>query len=192
MGIDEKYGRVTFESGSIGEDEPVMVFRAQGALLPEVISFYAQRCREEGSPDRHLEWLRRAFDTVQAWQEGHPTKTPDTDLQANPDLARRIEDTATVASVTVEQDIDRPRWMVDVEEKAEHYAARWGVAPIEVKEALHDIFSILVLYGLGPYQETHCEKQIDKLAKVLMEEFGGPTRDEGAVDMAIRLLRSRD
>ena len=36
-----------------------------------------------------------------------------------------------------------------------------------------------------------CAAQIDKLAKVLIEEFGGPTENEGAVDMAIRLLRAR-
>lgn len=100
MGIDEKYGRITVESGSIGADEPVMLFRAQDALLPEVISFYAQRCREEGSPDRHLEWLGRMFDRVQAWQEGHPTKIPssdgsEADLHARPDLAGRIEDAET-------------------------------------------------------------------------------------------------
>ena len=29
MGIDAKYGRVTTERGDIGEDEPVVVFRAQ-------------------------------------------------------------------------------------------------------------------------------------------------------------------
>jgi hypothetical protein len=34
-------------------------------------------------------------------------------------------------------------------------------------------------------------EQIAELAKVLMEEFGGPTRSEGAVDMAIRLLREQ-
>ena len=33
------------------------------------------------------------------------------------------------------------------------------------------------------------ESQIDKLAKVLLEEFGGPTENESAAEMAIRLLR---
>lgn len=33
--------------------------------------------------------------------------------------------------------------------------------------------------------------QIADLAEVLMQEFGGPTRDEGAVEMAIRVLREQ-
>ncbi len=33
--------------------------------------------------------------------------------------------------------------------------------------------------------------QLDKLATVLLDEFGGPTQSEGAVDMAIRVLREQ-
>jgi hypothetical protein len=88
-----------------------------------------------------------------------------------------------------ERNTDRPAWMADVEEKAEFYADAWGLKPGQVKVALHDIFSMLFLHGAGPYEEVHCSKQIGELAKVLMDEFGGPTRDEGAIDMAIRLLR---
>lgn len=32
-------------------------------------------------------------------------------------------------------------------------------------------------------------QQVTRLATVLIEEFGGPTQSEGAIDMAIRLLR---
>ena len=32
------------------------------------------------------------------------------------------------------------------------------------------------------------EKQIDLLAQYLMENFGGPTKSEGAIEMAVRLL----
>lgn len=32
-------------------------------------------------------------------------------------------------------------------------------------------------------------RQTQILAKILMDEFGGPTHDEGAIDMAIRVLR---
>lgn len=41
-------------------------------------------------------------------------------------------------------------------------------------------------------QSRECEElrgQIDKLAKMLVEEFGGPTCDESACEMAVRLLR---
>lgn len=34
-------------------------------------------------------------------------------------------------------------------------------------------------------------KQIDALAGVLLDEFGGPTQDEGACEMAVRLLRTQ-
>lgn len=36
MAVDRKYGRVTLERGTIGEDEPVVVFRAQDKMLPEL------------------------------------------------------------------------------------------------------------------------------------------------------------
>jgi len=35
------------------------------------------------------------------------------------------------------------------------------------------------------------EEQIESLAKVLLQEFGGPSKDEGACEMAIRLLREQ-
>jgi hypothetical protein len=38
MAVDKKYGRVTLENGSIGEDEPVVVFRAQDVVLPRLLS----------------------------------------------------------------------------------------------------------------------------------------------------------
>lgn len=37
----------------------------------------------------------------------------------------------------------------------------------------------------------HLREEIARLAKVLLEEFGGPTQSESAVDAAIRLLRER-
>jgi hypothetical protein len=34
VAVDRKYGRVTTERGTIGEDEPVIVFRAQSSSWP--------------------------------------------------------------------------------------------------------------------------------------------------------------
>lgn len=80
MPYDIKYGQVTLEhQRNIGDDEPVIVFRAQDALLPEVLVFYAQRCREEGSPDRHVEKIGVALEVITAWQENHYTKIPTSD-----------------------------------------------------------------------------------------------------------------
>ena len=35
-----------------------------------------------------------------------------------------------------------------------------------------------------------CDQMIDKLAKVILDEFGGPLLDEDAVDASIRVMRS--
>jgi|SaaInlStandDraft_4_1057021.scaffolds.fasta_scaffold414110_1 hypothetical protein len=34
------------------------------------------------------------------------------------------------------------------------------------------------------------KEQVDILAKFLMDEFGGPQENEGAIEMAIRLLKA--
>ena len=79
MAIDNKYGRVTTERGTIGENEPVVVFRAQDALLPDVLHFYEIACRLSGSPTRHLELIRKTRRQVLQWQEDYPTKIPSSD-----------------------------------------------------------------------------------------------------------------
>jgi len=76
MAIDTKYGRVTLEHGDIGEDEPVVVFRAQDRLLPAVLDAYYAACLGAGSPVGHLERLRDTHRMIEAWQSRHPTKTP--------------------------------------------------------------------------------------------------------------------
>jgi len=76
MAIDTKYGRVTLEHGDIGDDEPVVVFRAQDRTLPALLIEYRERCLEAGSPVEHLDALEATRDRVEAWQADHPTKTP--------------------------------------------------------------------------------------------------------------------
>jgi hypothetical protein len=76
MPIDRKYGRVTVERGDIGEDEPVVVFRAQDVTLPDVIDDAARRAVEAGSPQAHLDGLLAAKAKVEDWQAGHYTKIP--------------------------------------------------------------------------------------------------------------------
>jgi len=72
MGIDAKYGKITAQFGSIGEDEPVVLFRAADKLLPKVMAYYHMLCMKEGSPRRHLDIIVRSFDLVKAWQAAHP------------------------------------------------------------------------------------------------------------------------
>lgn len=76
MAVDCKYGKVTLEKGTIGEDEPVMVFRAQDELLPQVIEFYLQLCAKVGSPDNHLDKVLDAKEFIQDWQFKNPHKVP--------------------------------------------------------------------------------------------------------------------
>lgn len=79
MAIDSKYGRVTVERGTIGADEPVVVFRAQDRLLSELLEHYAELCQEAGSPARHLAGIAAARVRVAEWQADHVTQIPRSD-----------------------------------------------------------------------------------------------------------------
>jgi hypothetical protein len=76
MAIDNKYGRVQLERGTIGEDEPVVVFRAQDRTLPWLLKVYRARCAEIGSPDRHLARIDDAAKRIAAWQGENFTQVP--------------------------------------------------------------------------------------------------------------------
>lgn len=76
MGVDGKYGRVTTEFGDIGDDEPVVVFRAKDALLPEVLAIYGALCTLHGSPDRHVELVRDSKARVERWQAANTAQVP--------------------------------------------------------------------------------------------------------------------
>jgi hypothetical protein len=76
MADDLKYGRVTLERGDIGEDEPVVVFRAQDKLVPFLLRFYRQLCMDHGSPERHLGGIEAAREQVETWQRDHYTQVP--------------------------------------------------------------------------------------------------------------------
>lgn len=76
MGIDGKYGRVTTEFGTIGEDEPVVVFRAQDKLLPKLLKIYKILCELAGSPQHHLDLIHESAMTIKEWQSSHHTQIP--------------------------------------------------------------------------------------------------------------------
>jgi hypothetical protein len=79
MAHDLKYGKVTTERGDIGENEPVIVFRAQDVLLPKLLAYYHLFCLRAGSPRRHLDLILDSRETVEAWQEVHHTQIPRSD-----------------------------------------------------------------------------------------------------------------
>jgi hypothetical protein len=77
MPIDPKYERVTLErQRNIGDDEPVIVFRAQDRLLPKLLKVYRYFCELAGSPENHLLAVDDAARRIKAWQAENPTKTP--------------------------------------------------------------------------------------------------------------------
>lgn len=79
MAVDGKYGRVTLEHSTIGEDEPVVVFRAQDRLLPKVLKVYRIMCELAGSPAHHLELIDQTAARVKAWQAENHTQIPRSD-----------------------------------------------------------------------------------------------------------------
>lgn len=76
MGFDGKYGRVTTEFGDIPDSEPVLVFRAQDKLLPDVLLRYYDLAISAGSPLKHLELIEDSRERVLAWQRENFTKVP--------------------------------------------------------------------------------------------------------------------
>lgn len=70
------------ERGTIGEDEPVVVFRAQDVLLPDVLKIYQILCQLSGSPQQHLGLIEGTRETVMQWQADYPTKVPSSDSLA--------------------------------------------------------------------------------------------------------------
>lgn len=77
MAFDGKYGEVKTERGNLGEDEPVIVFRAQDKLLPKVLGFYLAKCASAGSPRKHIDAVLATLKRVSEWQQSHTTKVPD-------------------------------------------------------------------------------------------------------------------
>lgn len=78
MGIDLKYGKVTLESSSIEEDEPVVVFRAKDKILPKLLAYYHLFCTEK-SPRGHLNLIMDARANIVRWQSQNWNKVKDPD-----------------------------------------------------------------------------------------------------------------
>lgn len=76
MGYDRKYGKVTTEFGNIGEDEPVVIFRAQDSTLAKVLAYYHLFCTQNGSPRRHLDIIMNTRQAVIDWQWAKGCKVP--------------------------------------------------------------------------------------------------------------------
>lgn len=86
MGYEKKYGSITTERGDIPDDEPVFVLRAQDAAMVATLDAYLSMCSGLGSPQRHLNGIQEARETVRVWQQEHPdrVKTPQSHSLAEP------------------------------------------------------------------------------------------------------------
>jgi len=79
MAKDAKYGDIQVSHGTIDEDEPVVLFRAQDAHLPVLLRIYESICMAHGSPWEHTESVDAARRKVEDWQAAHGdrVKLPD-------------------------------------------------------------------------------------------------------------------
>jgi hypothetical protein len=82
MPIDLKYGRIQAERGTIGADEPVVLFRAQDAQLCPTLEAYRALCVEAGSPPHHIDAIDRATEAVAEWQRHNHTQVPQSAMLA--------------------------------------------------------------------------------------------------------------
>lgn len=76
MGIDNKYGQVIVSGSTIAEDEPVVVFRAQDKMLPDLLKIYKILCKAAGSPKKHLDLIHESAEQIRAWQAENFTQVP--------------------------------------------------------------------------------------------------------------------
>ncbi len=74
MAKDMKYGQVTLERGHIGDDEPVVVFRARDKILHELLFKYYQLCLKAGSPQFHLDLIEQRAAEIANWQHAHASE----------------------------------------------------------------------------------------------------------------------
>jgi hypothetical protein len=81
MPLDRKYGRVTLERGTVGDDEPVVVLRAQDELAVPTLDHYRELCGQAGADPTHIASIDAAAARMEAWQANpaNATKLPDTE-----------------------------------------------------------------------------------------------------------------
>jgi len=74
----EDYQRFQDPEGKIGEDEPVMLFRAQDRHFVEVLTAYYQiLCKDQHVKDDMLDAVSEQIARAEEWQKSHPIKSPD-------------------------------------------------------------------------------------------------------------------
>jgi hypothetical protein len=72
----ESYNRIQDPENKIGQDEPVFLLRAQDALAPITVSFWAD-CVEKAGNAKLAEEVRNFVVKMAEWQRENFTKYPD-------------------------------------------------------------------------------------------------------------------
>jgi len=81
--IDGKYktdGSIMKNDGTLLDaNEPLMLFRGQDKLLPELLEYYNQLCAQSGSPQAQIQAIQERLGAIKKWQADHPerVKVPD-------------------------------------------------------------------------------------------------------------------
>lgn len=75
MAIERKYGNLNISK--IGEDEPVIVFRAQDILSIPILNHYVKLCYDNGCTKEHIGNIEVTIMQFNRWQETNKTKLPD-------------------------------------------------------------------------------------------------------------------
>lgn len=58
--------------------EPLVIFRAQDRLLPDLLALYHDLCKRAGCSKEHLQLIDERIEAVRQWQSENGHKTPDT------------------------------------------------------------------------------------------------------------------
>lgn len=74
MAYDEKFGTITLEKGSVGDDEPVFLLRAADALAVQTIEHYAELCSARDCQSAHIAGVMNSRQRVVEWQDAHAEK----------------------------------------------------------------------------------------------------------------------
>jgi len=70
------YNRFQDPENKIGQDEPVMLFRAHDVHFLEVLDFYAQELEEDGNTEVASS-VRKHIDLAIKWRDSNGHKQPD-------------------------------------------------------------------------------------------------------------------
>lgn len=81
--ISGKYkidGTLTKNDGTpLPDNEPMIMFRGQDKLLPELLEHYNELCTKAGSPQTQIEAINQRIESIKRWQAANPdrVKVPD-------------------------------------------------------------------------------------------------------------------